>query len=99
MIVVYTSYSHGGYLLVTNAVGSLTQPWIQLDPTSSLQPWNLLEYLHSSRADVLATVSPGWQLAMVYYFTSNVVSPSAFIYVGKDKFESMQSTILARETS
>lgn len=27
---------------------------------------------------------------MVYYFTSNVVSPSAFIYVGKDKFESMR---------
>lgn len=25
---------------------------------------------------------------MVYYFTSNVVSPAAFIYVGKDKFES-----------
>ncbi|KAJ5689767.1 Coiled-coil domain-containing protein 25 [Penicillium macrosclerotiorum] len=24
---------------------------------------------------------------MVYYFTSNVVNPSAFIYVGKDKFE------------
>lgn len=24
---------------------------------------------------------------MVYYFTSNVVSPSAFVYVGKDKFE------------
>ncbi|RKU47389.1 Coiled-coil domain-containing protein 25 [Coniochaeta pulveracea] len=24
---------------------------------------------------------------MVYYFTSNVVSPSAYIYVGKDKFE------------
>ncbi|KAL3468936.1 hypothetical protein BJX99DRAFT_242482 [Aspergillus californicus] len=24
---------------------------------------------------------------MVYYFTSNVVTPSAFIYVGKDKFE------------
>ncbi|KAJ6131018.1 hypothetical protein N7523_001478 [Penicillium sp. IBT 18751x] len=24
---------------------------------------------------------------MVYYFTSNVVSPSAFLYVGKDKFE------------
>ncbi|KAI5285714.1 hypothetical protein KEM54_000355 [Ascosphaera aggregata] len=24
---------------------------------------------------------------MVYYFTSSVVSPSAFIYVGKDKFE------------
>ncbi|RAL13595.1 putative DUF814 domain protein [Aspergillus homomorphus CBS 101889] len=24
---------------------------------------------------------------MVYYFTSNVVQPSAFIYVGKDKFE------------
>lgn len=28
------------------------------------------------------------QPTMVYYFTSNVVSPSAFIYVGKDKFES-----------
>jgi hypothetical protein len=27
---------------------------------------------------------------MVYYFTSNVVEPSAFIYVGKDKVESMQ---------
>ncbi len=25
---------------------------------------------------------------MVYYFTSSVVSPSAFLYVGKDKFES-----------
>lgn len=25
---------------------------------------------------------------MVYYFTSNVVSPPAFIYVGKDKVES-----------
>lgn len=25
---------------------------------------------------------------MVYYFTSTVVDPSAFIYVGKDKFES-----------
>jgi len=26
---------------------------------------------------------------MVYYFSSNTVSPSAFIYVGKDKVESM----------
>jgi hypothetical protein len=25
---------------------------------------------------------------MVYYFTSSVVSPEAFIYVGKDKVES-----------
>jgi hypothetical protein len=25
---------------------------------------------------------------MVYYFTSNTVTPSAFIYVGKDKVES-----------
>lgn len=25
---------------------------------------------------------------MVYYFTSNVVDPSGFVYVGKDKFES-----------
>jgi len=25
---------------------------------------------------------------MVYYYTSNLVSPSAFIYAGKDKFES-----------
>jgi hypothetical protein len=24
---------------------------------------------------------------MVYYFTSSVVEPSGFIYVGKDKFE------------
>lgn len=26
---------------------------------------------------------------MVYYFTSKVVEPAGFIYVGKDKFESM----------
>jgi hypothetical protein len=26
---------------------------------------------------------------MVYYFTSSVVDPPGFIYVGKDKFESM----------
>lgn len=25
---------------------------------------------------------------MVYYFTSTVVDPPAYIYVGKDKFES-----------
>jgi hypothetical protein len=25
---------------------------------------------------------------MVYYFTSNVVEPAGFIYVGKDKYES-----------
>jgi hypothetical protein len=25
---------------------------------------------------------------MVYYFSSNTVSPAAFIYVGKDKVES-----------
>lgn len=25
---------------------------------------------------------------MVYYFTSAVVDPPAFVYVGKDKFES-----------
>lgn len=30
-------------------------------------------------------------LKMVYYFVSNVVSPSATIYVGKDKFESEPS--------
>lgn len=28
---------------------------------------------------------------MVYYHTSNVVTPSAFVYVGKDKVESMRS--------
>lgn len=27
-------------------------------------------------------------LGMVYYFTSDVVDPPGFIYVGKDKFES-----------
>lgn len=32
---------------------------------------------------------------MVYYFTSNVVHPSAFIYVGKDKFESMNRSFLS----
>lgn len=25
---------------------------------------------------------------MVYYFTSSVVDPPAYVYVGKDKFES-----------
>ncbi|KAM0498546.1 hypothetical protein ACHAP8_006168 [Fusarium lateritium] len=29
---------------------------------------------------------------MVYYFTSSVVEPSGFVYVGKDKFESMICT-------
>lgn len=32
---------------------------------------------------------------MVYYFTSNVVQPSAYIYMGKDKFESTPATPLA----
>lgn len=29
---------------------------------------------------------------MVYYFTSNVVSPPATIYVGKDKYESTRQS-------
>lgn len=29
---------------------------------------------------------------MVFYFTSNVVDPPAFVYVGKDKFESERHT-------
>lgn len=33
---------------------------------------------------------------MVYYFTSKVVSPSAYIYMGKDKVES-RSSIIALE--
>lgn len=32
---------------------------------------------------------------MVYYFTSTVVDPPAFVYVGKDKFESMEGIQLA----
>ena len=35
---------------------------------------------------------------MVYYFTSNVVSPSAFIYVGKDKVESESALLHDRWT-
>lgn len=34
---------------------------------------------------------------MVYYFTSAIVKPSAYVYVGKDKFES-QSTLLLLTT-
>lgn len=43
---------------------------------------------------------------MVFYFTSKIVDPAAFIYVGKDKVEStlvayaqpLQSTLTAVET-
>lgn len=31
---------------------------------------------------------------MVYYFTSSVVDPAGFIYVGKDKFESKPHILL-----
>jgi hypothetical protein len=46
--------------------------------TSSLQP-DITEIQEGER-------KPGEK--MVYYFTSNVVEPAGFIYVGKDKFES-----------
>ena len=36
--------------------------------------------------DLVEKRDPGSK--MVYYFTSNVVTPSAFIFVGKDKVES-----------
>lgn len=29
---------------------------------------------------------------MVFYFTSNVVAPAAYIYMGKDKVESKETT-------
>ena len=33
---------------------------------------------------------------MVYYFTSNVVDPPAYVYVGKDKFESTPHPLITR---
>jgi hypothetical protein len=36
---------------------------------------------------------------MVYYFTSNTVSPAAFIYVGKDKVESQYACYSHLEVS
>jgi hypothetical protein len=36
---------------------------------------------------------------MVFYFTSNVVSPPAYIYVGKDKFESGLALTIPRLSS
>lgn len=30
---------------------------------------------------------------MVYYFTSTVVDPPAYVYVGKDKFESENPSV------
>jgi hypothetical protein len=35
---------------------------------------------------------------MVYYFTSTVVDPPAYVYVGKDKFESESLSTLAHFT-
>ena len=32
---------------------------------------------------------------MVFYFTSKVVDPPAFIYVGKDKVESMKMSAMS----
>lgn len=51
--------------------------------------------LHFLTCDIVQhIISPGLAFLplfpkMVYYFTSNTVTPSAFIYVGKDKVESL----------
>lgn len=34
---------------------------------------------------------------MVFYFTSNIVDPPAFIYVGKDKVESKPHAAISSE--
>ena len=34
---------------------------------------------------------------MVFYFTSNIVDPPAFIYVGKDKVESKPDAAICSE--
>ena len=36
---------------------------------------------------------------MVYYFTSNIVKPSAYIYVGKDKVESAKPRLRPQPTA
>ena len=36
---------------------------------------------------------------MVYYFTSNVVSPAAFLYVGRDKVESQNRDLCRRDAA
>ncbi|EFW98713.1 duf814 domain containing protein [Grosmannia clavigera kw1407] len=43
--------------------------------------------LHKNGSARSAAVAALDRPAMVYYFTSTVVDPSAFVYVGKDKFE------------
>jgi hypothetical protein len=50
------------------------------------------QYQNLARLNVQPVHDKLWKyqstVTMVYYFTSNTVSPAAFIYVGKDKVES-----------
>lgn len=60
-------------------------------PEPKILPLRPRQSLRQVEKSVPAVVSGGKSAAtctMVYYFTSNVVNPSGFIYVGKDKFES-----------
>lgn len=54
----------------------------------------LLQSIHSPTRN-----SPYLSDTMVYYFTSNVVQPSAYIYMGKDKFESTTATPLVSNSA
>ena len=46
---------------------------------------------HSAWVSTLARAIVLSSVVMVFYFISTVVSPAAYIYVGRDKFESMLS--------
>ena len=74
---------HNGFLWAPPTPLFSTCPWIS--PYTS-EPVILSRLITSPGLAFLPAF-----LKMVYYFTSNTVTPSAFIYVGKDKVESLSS--------
>jgi hypothetical protein len=74
------------YMRHTLWLGGATE--LCMDPTYSSR--RLSDYLFFTEGAVVANhfLYLLSTRSMVFYFTSNTVSPSAFIYVGKDKVES-----------
>jgi hypothetical protein len=53
-----------------------------------LVKFTFLQIVLPNRTPASVEYQPHLAIKMVHYFTSNTTTPSAFIYVGKDKVES-----------
>lgn len=84
---IYFSFRYGEVAREAQAVDPEAVAWLRNPANPTRGPEIHDQAIHFANQNRLQRAIPT-RPKMVYYFSSNTVTPSAFIYVGKDKVES-----------